>query len=532
MKLKVSRQANPIVVKELRSRMRGWRAFAVLTGVLLLLGAVSYLLYRMAMIAAGSGGFPLSPQIGQLLFIGLILTELLLVSFITPAVTAGAISGEQEKLTYEMLLTTPLHPASILWGKLISGLGYVFLLIFAAVPMASLVFIFGGVAPGDMVKALAILIALAITLGVTGLFFSALLGRTTRAMVATYLSVLALLVAPTFVWVFIGVLRQSQPPGWILIPNPVSALFSALTPVQLGGGATEILWGLARLLGGYADPSSAFLTGVARPLYHYTLVLYGALSLVLYLLTTRLVQPVRRWRFGRRALLTGLAVLLLFGGVAAAAFLITANRYEWASGRATPTPFPRDMISSRMPAIPVPAPVATEAPAPIPTPAPRAEDRGPVLADEELAAIYVAVVRQLYLVDHTFEEGHQFPTVYLLAATDDSVGDPKAPMSDGQPISAAVQQAVTGALAADPAIPARLVWVDSTEQVPMDANNTVEDGGAIFTLGNVHAQDDGRVLVPAGLYFAMLGAGGRTSVLEKDDGGWQVVGDTGVQWIS
>ena len=35
MKLNVSREANPIVVKELRSRMRGWRAFAVLTGVLL-----------------------------------------------------------------------------------------------------------------------------------------------------------------------------------------------------------------------------------------------------------------------------------------------------------------------------------------------------------------------------------------------------------------------------------------------------------------------------------------------------------------
>jgi ABC-type transport system involved in multi-copper enzyme maturation permease subunit len=526
----VSRQANPIVVKELRSRMRGWRAFAVLTGVLLLLGAVSYLLYRLAIVAAGYGGFPLSPQIGQVLFIGLILAELLLISFITPAVTAGSISGEQEKLTYEMLLTTPLHPASILWGKLLASMSYILVLIFAAVPMASLVFIFGGVSPGDMVKALAILVSLAVTLGITGLFFSALLGRTTRAMVATYLAVLGLLVAPTFAWVLVGVLRQSQPPAWILIPNPVSALFSALTPVQSGGGAAEILWAVARLLGGYADPSSVFMTGVARPLYHYTLVLYGALSLALYLLTTRLVRPVRRWRIGRRALLSALAILLVFGGLVAAGFLITANRYEWAF-QPTAMPVPVPLEASVRPAAPgaLPAPTAP----PIPTATPRAEgEPGAALEDDDLAAIYVAVIRQLYLVDHTFEEGHQFPAVYLLATTDDSVGDPKGPMSDGQPIAAAVQQAVTKALAADPGIAARLTWVESSGDVPLDANGTVQDGGAIFTLGNAHPQDDGRVLVPAGLYFGMLGAAGRTYVLEEVDGGWQVTGHTGVEWIS
>ncbi|RPI54986.1 MAG: hypothetical protein EHM56_05680 [Chloroflexi bacterium] len=527
MKLKVSRQANPIVVKELRSRMRGWRAFAVLTGVLLLLGAVSYLLYRMAIVATGYSSMPLSPQIGQVLFIGLVLVELLLICFITPAVTAGSISGEQEKLTYEMLLTTPLHPASILWGKMIASMGYIFVLIFAAVPMASLVFIFGGVSPRDMVKSLAVLVALAVTLGVIGIFFSALLGRTTRAMVMSYLAVLALLVAPTFAWVFVGVLRQAQPPGWILIPNPVSALFSALTPVQAGGGPADLLWGFARLLGGFADPSSG-QTGMIRPLFHYTLVVYGALSLVLYLLTTRLVQPVRRWRIGRKTLLAALAILLLFGGVVGAGFLITAGRYEWSGVRPTPTPFPAGMASSVMPAVPMPMPVATEAPREIPAPtAPQV-----ALEDDDLAAIYAAVVRQLYLVDHTFEEGHQFPAVYLLATTDDTLGDPAAPKSEGQPIPEAVQQAVTGAMDADPAIPASVTWVESREEVPMDANGTVEGGGVLFILGNAHRQDDGKVLVSAGLYFAMLGAGGRTYVLEQGDGGWQVVGDTGVEWMS
>ena len=105
---------NPIIVKELRSRMRGARAFAVLTGTLLLLATVSYALYRIVLAATRYSSSPLSPQIGQSLFAGLAFLELMMVCFVTPAVTAGAISSEQEKLTYEMLLATPMRPASIL----------------------------------------------------------------------------------------------------------------------------------------------------------------------------------------------------------------------------------------------------------------------------------------------------------------------------------------------------------------------------------------------------------------------------------
>jgi ABC-type transport system involved in multi-copper enzyme maturation permease subunit len=95
--------------------------------------------------------------------------ELMIIAAITPSVTAMAISGEKEKQTYEMLLATPLSPSSILWGKLIAAMSYVFLIVFAAIPLASLVFVFGGVAVREMLKALIILIAVALR-SVNGLF--------------------------------------------------------------------------------------------------------------------------------------------------------------------------------------------------------------------------------------------------------------------------------------------------------------------------------------------------------------------------
>jgi len=539
MRFRLRPGVNPIIVKELRSRMRGGRAFIILTAMLLLLGTASYTLYRIALATARYGTSPLSPQIGQTLFAGLAFLELMVICFITPAITAGAISSEREKLTYEMLLATPLRPASILWGKLVSALSYVLLLIFAALPMASLVFIFGGVAPGDMLKVLVLLVAVALTLGVSGIFMSTWLGRTGRATVLSYLVVLALLVGPLFVYIVVAVLRQAEPPREILIPNPMSALFSALLPSLPSSGPFEVFRGLGFLLSGSIGVLDGRVPATSlRPLHHYSLALYAGLALVLYLLSIRLVRPARRWRIGRKEALATLALCLVFGGTLAFAFGTTAHRYQKLSTLPTPTPMPMMMPQSiivekqmaravevKPTMTPTPTPLPTRPPAlisPLPTPT-------PTLSEEDQVAIYAAVVRQLYTVDHTFGEPPNFPRVYLVRTTDDTVGDPDAPRAEPRLLPESIQAATLESLAD---LPAEFLWVDGRDQVPLDAYDTVEGGGAIFTLGNIHLQEDGSLLVSGSLYFAMLGAGGRTYVLEQVDGTWQVTGNTGVEWIS
>jgi len=332
-------RANPIVVKELRSRMRGARAFIILTGVLVLLAGVSYLFYRIVLATTRYSNSPVGPQIGYTLLVALMLVEMLIVCFVTPAVTAGAISGEKEKLTYEMLLTTPLRPSSILWGKLLSALAYVFLLLLASIPMASLVFVYGGITLADMVKALAILVATAITLGVIGITLSAWLKRTVPATVVSYLVVLFLLIGPLVIWILAGVLRNRMPSSWILIPNPVSALFSVFAPATSYSGSSSVLFELSRVLGGIAiEGGEPGKPALPRPLYHYTLPLYGLLSLGLYLLATRLVRPTRRWRIRRREALQAGAALLALLLLVAVPFLATFGRYERKALNPTPTP--------------------------------------------------------------------------------------------------------------------------------------------------------------------------------------------------
>jgi ABC-type transport system involved in multi-copper enzyme maturation permease subunit len=212
-----------VSIKELRGRMRGRRAFAVLTVYLLLLGLFSFAIYVYLKQQAALNitpisdpgiprdfpGFPggpvtlpgaqtlangtaLSAGIGHGIFSGLLLVETLLVLVLAPAFTTGAISLEREKQTLDLLVTTPLSTLGMVIGKLFSALSYVFLLIIASIPFASLVFVFGGVGPEDLVRAYVFLLALAFGMGAMGLFISALVKRTQTATVATFVIVLLL----------------------------------------------------------------------------------------------------------------------------------------------------------------------------------------------------------------------------------------------------------------------------------------------------------------------------------------------------
>jgi ABC-type transport system involved in multi-copper enzyme maturation permease subunit len=192
-------------VKELRGRVRGRRAFVVLTFYLLFLGLFAWAwelvaeraYVQNAALQGGSAAFA-SSLVGQEVFGALVLVETLLVVFLAPAFTSGAISLEREKQTLEMLTATPISSLAIVIGKLLSALAYVFLLIAASIPLTAIVFVFGGVSPDDVVRAYAVLVVTALGLGSMGLFISALMQRTQGATVVTFFTVLFLTLGTMF----------------------------------------------------------------------------------------------------------------------------------------------------------------------------------------------------------------------------------------------------------------------------------------------------------------------------------------------
>ena len=122
--------------------------------------------------------------------------EFLMLILIMPALTAGSISGERERQTLDLMLTTCMTPADIVLGKLEAALGTMFLMVVSSLPILAMVFVYGGVAISDLILLVCCFFAAAMFMGSIGLCCSALFRRTTAATVAAYV-VTAVLTAGT-----------------------------------------------------------------------------------------------------------------------------------------------------------------------------------------------------------------------------------------------------------------------------------------------------------------------------------------------
>jgi ABC-2 type transport system permease protein len=236
-----------IIVKELRGRMRGRRAFIVVTIHILLLAVFAWMLQRLqeeqfrSISQFGGQATYASATVGRGIFLGLMMLQTLMVAVLAPAATAGAISSEREHQTLDLLAVTPISSLAIVLGKLFSALAWVFVLILASIPITALVFVFGGVAPDDVVRGYAVLFATVIGLGSVGIFFSALTRRTGASTGLTFVTTLVLVIGSFFIWIFSSGTGEvgpnglrKQPSEAILYLNPFVAQADVLCGTEDG----------------------------------------------------------------------------------------------------------------------------------------------------------------------------------------------------------------------------------------------------------------------------------------------------------
>jgi ABC-type transport system involved in multi-copper enzyme maturation permease subunit len=167
--------------------MRTWRSPVAMTVYILLLGGLGWAIFSsMTFSARNSFSGSQAANYGQGLFLYLVLFQMVLLAFITPALTAGAISSERERQTIDLLFVTKLPSFSILWGKLLASMSFVLLLLLLSVPIFSLVFLFGGIELDQLAAAFLVTAITALTLGVIGIACSTAFRRTLPATVSAY----------------------------------------------------------------------------------------------------------------------------------------------------------------------------------------------------------------------------------------------------------------------------------------------------------------------------------------------------------
>ena len=238
-------RVNPVLARELRQRARGGRTAIILSVFLGLLIVTLALTNRGLSGGGGGNGFnefggfdPFqqlnSASVGRSMFEFVLFFLLLLVIFIVPGIASGAIAGERERQTLIPLQATLMGTASIMWGKVMASVVFLFLLVIAAVPMLAATYLLGGVNLDTVFAGIASVLAVGIALAVMTVGWSALLRRVQVATVVAYVFTFLLVGGTLILFAAAAAVDASRgtdpadPPLSILAPNPVMFVAEAV----------------------------------------------------------------------------------------------------------------------------------------------------------------------------------------------------------------------------------------------------------------------------------------------------------------
>lgn len=287
---------NPVFAKDVQTRMRGARAYVILGVYLAALSLVLAIGYLIESEAAFSQGRMLSPttgaRVGRAFYWALLSTQGAIIILFTPAFTAGAITLEREQQTLEMLIITRLRPEQIVWGRLWSAVFFPFLLLLTSVPLVSVTFLLGGVAPEEVVYAYLSQALCALVIGALGILSSVVAEKTALSTVVAF-----------------GLMM-----GYVAITTAAATATSGISAAFATGGSPFAGMNPFYAIG-YASGEAGFF-GASVPSW----LISGAISILLALavgaaavrhLSSRYYQQ-RRGMWSPKALLTVLVFLTCF----------------------------------------------------------------------------------------------------------------------------------------------------------------------------------------------------------------------------
>lgn len=296
---------NPVLAGELKIRMRSWRTVLMMVGYLAIMLAIAYLFLETSMQTLSRyGGVNISRNLGLQLYTILAVIQFMLIIILIPVQTAGSISGEREKQTLDLLLCTPLSSLAIVLGKMLSSMSFVLLLTIASLPLFSLVFLFGGIAPVDIVTLFAFYLITAFAVGSIGIFCSVLFKKTVTATVAAYIVIFAL----GIITLLLGAYMTSEFAGknphfsgvYIAFPfylNPAIGLFDLLGQQSGGAGGVGLfpMLGVSSAMYNTSVTMTGSLSWMAQRLgvWGTNAVVISVIAVILLLISSWVIKPVR-----------------------------------------------------------------------------------------------------------------------------------------------------------------------------------------------------------------------------------------------
>lgn len=239
---------NPILEREIKSRVRTWRAPFAILAYLFAIGIITYIGMSSILL---QGYWGVDPRGITVTFDIIVVVQLMIIMFIVPMFTATSISSERERQTLDLMLCADISPWRIIFGKIGSAMLFVMLLIGLAIPFLSIIFIMGGVTPLDLVKIIIYYAATAFTLSTIGVYTSARFKKNLVSIVMTYIIMAVLYITPLIIFIMMAINGSG---GWFesLMKNHTYSVLSLLFGPNPGYGLISLLtndfFGMTRII--------------------------------------------------------------------------------------------------------------------------------------------------------------------------------------------------------------------------------------------------------------------------------------------
>ncbi len=303
------KKMNPILRKELRLGSRSIKiplALMFYNIVLALIAVV--MIFSVNAVGGISGAFSSNGDaidFSGFLYIFQVIgwTQLGITLLIVPILSAGSISGEREKQTLEIMLTTPEKPFSIIWGKLLASLSNFIMFIVTSIPIMAISFVLGGLNWFALLGFIAMILVVAILVGSIGVFCSSAFKKTIASIVMTFLIEFGVLFLPLIICggvlgveaiAYAAVTDQMMnppdpnfgPTPFIMILTPLTGFFDYMMRVMNLTSIAEIL-------------READMFGVITPILSYAwipvnVIISGLLSFFFLRMAARKLNPIKK----------------------------------------------------------------------------------------------------------------------------------------------------------------------------------------------------------------------------------------------
>lgn len=187
---------NPVLQRELMINLRTDRSFVMLLLFQVVLAGVIYFAWPAETRLDLSEKSQANRELVDFFFLG----QFVIAALLAPSFAAGSICGEKERLTYEMLLASPLSTLAITWGKWMASVTHLLLMMVASLPIVMLCLPLGGVSPLEVLGGYFGMTVCLLVFSMISLTCSSIFSRTPSALVTSYILILPLLLLAAAFW--------------------------------------------------------------------------------------------------------------------------------------------------------------------------------------------------------------------------------------------------------------------------------------------------------------------------------------------